>query len=133
MKKTLLLITSISIAFSAPAIQGEIKFKQENNSTFTANLKGDEYFSWVEDKQGNIIKYNSTSKNYEYAEIKINNGVADLVPAGTKVIEIKNSNGIAQSSSHIQPIKIDKKVLAEIWERKRDESIPSRVKFQLFK
>ena len=128
MKKLLLLICTITVAFSAPAFKGEMKFKQDDNSTFIGELKGDEWFSWVEDKEGNIIKYNFDSKNYEYAEIKISNGIANLIPAGTEVVETKESNGSVSlsASSRIQAVKIDKKVLAVIWERKRDESIPNR-------
>ena len=115
----------VTVAFSAPAFKGEMKFKQEDNSTFTGELKGDEWFSWVEDKDGNIIKYNFESKDYEYAQIAINNGVADLVPSGSKVIEEKDDNGSANlsASSPIQAIKIDKKILAKIWDRKRKEAL----------
>ena len=125
MQKILLFITMVTVAFSAPAFKGEMKFKQEDNSTFTGELKGDEWFSWVEDKEGNIIKYNFDSKDYEYAQIAINNGVADLVPSGSKVIEEKDDNGSANlsASSPIQAIKIDKKILAKIWDRKRKEAL----------
>ena len=115
------------MAFAAPALQGDMKFKQKDGSSFTGNLKGDEWFSWVEDKNGNIIKYNFDSKNYEYAEVVVNNGIADLVPAGAEVVEknatVRSSSRTVRSTSAVKPIKIDPKVLADIWKRKREEGL----------
>ena len=116
MKKLLMLIAISSLGFAAPAYHGEIEFNQDDGSKFSGHLKGDEYFSWVEDKQGNIIKFNKVSKNYEYAKVKINQGKAELVPAGIKV----NKNGALFSSSGIGQ-SVSKEKLFEIWTRKKDE------------
>ena len=105
-----------SVCFSAPAYHGEIEFTHNDGSKFLANLKGDEHFSWIEDKQGNIIKYSKVSKNYEYAKIKINKGKAELVPTGIKV----NKNGKLFSSSNLEQ-SISKEKLFEIWNRKKEE------------
>ncbi len=122
MKKLLLILALISAGVSAPAYKGEITFKQSDGSTFAGHIKGDEWFSWVEDKQQNIIKYNTQSKNYEYAEVIDINGVLDLAPAGTEVTE-SNSSKV----SALRP-QIDKSVLSQIWKRKRSEALSHQVK-----
>ena len=107
------------MGFAAPAYQGEIEFKQSNGSSFTGHLNGDEYFSWIEDKQGHIIKYNNHSKNYELAVLKEQNGTVDLVPSGVKV-PLKTA-GIFAPSLAAEQSKIDKDTLSKIWKRKRKE------------
>jgi len=116
MKKLIIIMLMGSVCFAAPAYHGEIEFKHNDGSTFSANLKGDEHFSWIEDKQGNIIKYNKVSKNYEYAEIKINKGKTELVSTGIKV----NKNGELFSPSNLGET-ISKEKLFEIWNRKKEE------------
>jgi len=117
MKKLLLVLALISLGVSAPAYKGEITFKQSDGSTFSGHLKGDEWFSWVEDKQQNVIKYNTQSKNYEYAEVITVNGILDLAPSGTKVMESNSSRVSALGVS------IDRNILSQIWKRKREEAL----------
>lgn len=62
MKKLVLILTLGAMCMAAPAFQGEIDFKQKDGSSFKGELKGDEYFSWVEDTQGNIIKFNNEDR-----------------------------------------------------------------------
>ena len=85
MKKIFLTVLLTIISFASIAYKGDIEFKQKDGSKFTGNLKGDEWFSWVEDKDGHIIKYNNISQNYEYGEVKEINGSLDLVPSGSIV------------------------------------------------
>lgn len=122
MIKLILFVSMITMVFSVPAFKGDIKFKQNDGSTFSGKLKGDEWFNWVEDKHGDIIKYNKKSKNYEYAMIKEVNGTLDLVPSSIKV-----GNKPKQSSSAdgmIQTVlKIDKEILRKIWKQKREKAL----------
>ena len=108
-----------SMGFAAPAYQGEITFKQQDGSTFSGHLKGDEYFSWIEDKQGHMIKYNAYSKNYELAVLTEKNGTVDLVPSGVKVPF--GLTGKFAPSLVAEQSKIDKDALQKIWKRKRKE------------
>ena len=110
----------ISAGFSVPAYHGDIEFKQSDGSTFTGNLKGDEYFSWVEDKSGHIIQYNDRSKDYEYGIIAEVNGSIELVPSGSKV-GASNSNGLASASSSAPIMDLNRSQIFEIWKRKRAE------------
>ena len=105
-----------SMGFAVPAYQGEIEFKQHDNSKFSGHLKGDEYFSWIEDKQGNIVKYNKKSKNYEYTKIEMSNGKAELVATGITVNENKASFSTPKIKNNIL-----KEKLFEIWTRKKNE------------
>ena len=54
MVKVILFLSMITWLYSVPAYQGAIKFKQNDGSTFSGKLKGDEWFNWVEDEQGDI-------------------------------------------------------------------------------
>lgn len=113
MKKiSIILISLLTFSYAAPAFPGVIQFEQSDGTTFEGNLKGDEYFSWVEAKaDGSIIKYNKSSKNYEYAVVKEVEGALDLLPSGVKVSAEHN---ISRSASIF-----DKSKLFEIWAEKR--------------
>jgi len=100
------------------AYQGNITFRQHDGSSFKGTLQGDEWFHWIEDKQGNIIVYNRRSKQYEYAKLKKLNGQYDLVPSGIKTVtnpeRIKAFKNIQQ---------IDRKILYDILNAKRNSAL----------
>jgi hypothetical protein len=122
MRKVLLFISIITFAFSVPAFKGLIKFKQNDGMSFSGKLKGDEWFNWIEDEQGDIIKYNQKSKNYEYAIIKEVNGTLDLVPSNIKVgNKPKQSSGLEPTVSGLE--KIDKEILKKIWKEKKEKAL----------
>ncbi len=122
MIKLILFMSMITWAYTAPAFKGSIKFKQSDGSTFSGKLKGDEWFNWIEDKKGDIIKYNKKSKNYEYAMIKEVNGTLDLVPSSIKVgNKPKRSNGSESTVENL--LKIDKEVLRQIWKQKKEKAL----------
>jgi len=110
----------ISVGFSVPAYHGDIKFKQSDGSAFTGNLKGDEYFSWVEDKSGHVIQYNDQSKDYEYGIIEEVNGSIELVPSGSKV-GASNSSSSSSATPSMPIVDVNKSKLFEIWKRNRVE------------
>lgn len=122
MIKVILFVSMITFAFSAPAYKGSIKFQQNDGSTFSGKLKGDEWFNWIEDKQGDIIKYNKKSKNYEYAMIKEVNGTLDLVPSNIKVGNKPKQLGNIDSTIP-GLLKIDKKTLEKIWKQKKEKAL----------
>lgn len=49
-----------------------VEFTQPNGDVITVTSYGDEFFSWQEDENGNIITYDEESNSYKYAEIKDN-------------------------------------------------------------
>ncbi|MCO4844967.1 MAG: hypothetical protein KC427_03005 [Sulfurovum sp.] len=122
MIKLILFVSMISWAYSVPAYKGAIKFKQNDGSSFSGKLKGDEWFNWVEDKQGDIIKYNKESKNYEYGMIKEINGTLDLVPSSIKVGH-KPKQSSNSGSTLPSLLKIDKKTLEKIWKQKKEKAL----------
>lgn len=122
MIKLILFVSMLTWAYSVPAFKGPIKFKQNDGSAFVGKLKGDEWFSWVEDKQGDIIKYNKESKNYEYGMIKEINGTLDLVPSSIKVGH-KPKQSSSPDSTLPTLLKIDKKTLEKIWKQKKEEAL----------
>jgi len=107
-----------TIGFSSPAYQGDIQFQQQDGSSFEGNLKGDEWFSWVEDKSKHIIKYNNQSKDYEYATITEVNGSFELLPSGTAVVTTNELN-----NSLVEIPSVNLNTLSSIWQRKRTEAL----------
>ena len=100
---------------AAPAYSGEIVFRQKDGSTFSGYLKGDEYFHWIEDKNGRIILYNKEDKMYEFAKIiETTNGMFDLNLSGIKVTF---DGAMAPALSELP--KIDHQLLKTIWQNKR--------------
>jgi beta-galactosidase beta subunit len=86
-------------------------FTQNDGTSFQAELKGDEYLHWIQTNSGDILVYDKTKKNYNYATVKENNGTLKLAPSNLKF----NPNTKYAPSISTQTPKIDKSVLREIW------------------
>jgi len=112
-KIVLLSLLTGSVLFSAPARNIERSFKSSDGSVFQARTFGNQHLNWIETKDGEILKYNRESKNFEYAKIKDSN----LVASGA--IYQHNNSKRARSLAHIN--KVDKKELYELWVKKRKE------------
>ena len=117
MKKIILTVLLTTMAFASMAFQGDIEFEQKDGSTFTGNLKGDEWFSWIEDRVGNTIQYNRQSENYEYAVLEDVNGSVELVPSGTKVPDD------SEASNSILITNPEQETLYNLWENKRKDAL----------
>jgi len=122
MIKLILFVCMISLVYSVPAYKGTIKHKQNDGSSFSGKLQGDEWFNWIEDKHGDIIKYNKKSKDYEYGMIKEINGTLDLVPSSIKVGNKPKESSIFDSMIP-SLLKVDKKILEKIWKQKKEEGL----------
>jgi len=70
MKILLLLLFIFGNLFSAPAYNAKRIFTQANGEEFQARSKGNHHLNWIEDENGEILKYNAQTKNYEYAVIE---------------------------------------------------------------
>jgi len=115
MKKIIILLMSFWISsYAIPAYKGKISFKQSDGTTFSGYLKGDEWFSWVEDTSQQVVKYNRQSKDYEYALVQEVEGELDLLPSGIKV-------GAMLARSLL--VNVDKSQLYIIWKRKKEEAL----------
>jgi|GEM_PF-598681 len=114
------------IGATAPAYQGDIEFKNSDGSVFIGKLKGDEWFSWIEDKNGKIIKYNSISKNYEHGKFVDIDGKNQLIPNGVKVGDEPMQTPDTAKTIINKKIVVEKnklKKLHDIWQRKRLQAL----------
>ncbi len=56
-------------AYAAPANPFPIQANQSDGTEITILNKGDEYFNWTEDTNGNIIAFDKEAENWYYAQI----------------------------------------------------------------
>ena len=113
-KTFLLLFVLQTLIFAAPAFPGKRQFTQADGTTFTGRGNGDEYLNWIESEDGSILRYNTQTKNYEYAEIK--SGV--LRASGTVYSKTRRENR-PEKGQTIPSIK--KEDLLKLWQERRIE------------
>ena len=123
LKNILLLVLLSSALFGVSASPGEKEFKQGDNSKFKGQLKGDEWFHWIETEDGYVAKYNKKSKDYEYMLLDCESNETRLLFSNTKV-KSPSSKGGPPLPSHIK--KISPKQLGEIWKIKRNKKHPKK-------
>ncbi len=122
LKFAFIILTAAGTLHAVEAYPGEITFTQKDGSSFVGNLKGDEYFHWIEDKSGHIIIYNKNDEAYEFAKIQETiDGMFELISSGIMVTE---NSAFSASLSEIE--KIDKKLLRNIWKQKRKKAAKER-------
>ena len=94
-----------------------ITFAQPDGSTFQAHLKGDEYFSWVETVNKQVLVKSKTSGFFEFAMIEEDEDkLLKLVPSGIPVI--KRGQSSLRSESALPSV--TRKQLGKIWQSKID-------------
>ena len=74
MRIVYMLVLAVSLANSAPARGGVMKFEQPDGSSFNGLLKGDGAFHWIE-SEGEVVLFNSKDKFYYKAVIGSNGKV----------------------------------------------------------
>ena len=116
MKYILLITILISQLYSAPARGGIREFTQADGSTFKASAKGNQHLNWIESEDGEILKYNQKTKNYEIAEIKNEN----LSPSGQKYINPDAND--TQRSQSLNIKRVDKNKVYELWRKRQTDS-----------
>ena len=73
---------------SVPAAPFLITFAQPDGSTFQAHLKGDEYFSWIETENKQVLVKSKASGFFEFALLQEDaEKRLALVPSGIPVIQ----------------------------------------------
>ena len=55
--------------YAVPANPFAFVFQQADDSEITLNFRGDEFFAWWEDENGNIVAFDETSDNWRYAYV----------------------------------------------------------------
>ena len=112
MKIVLTALLLISTLYSAPAFNKLREFKNADGTTFVARGAGDEHLHWIESESGDILKFNATSKNFEYAKVVKNS----LIPSGKKYSMQKD----AKSFKSIKRVpRVTKRELQKILLRKK--------------
>ena len=88
-------------------------FAQPYGSTFQAHLKGDEYFSWIETENKQVLVQSKASGYFEFALLKRDEkNRLVLAPSGTRYVE--GAKSALRSESN--PPNISREQLGKIWQ-----------------
>jgi len=113
-----LLLTSCLMA--VPAAPHMMSFEQPDGSQFQGFLKGDEYFSWIQTENQEVVVQNPTNGFFEFGKLSKNSeGFSELVPSGTRVVE--RGFGSRRLPSYLE--QVSRSALGQIWERKRQKRL----------
>ena len=108
---------------AAPAAPHLMTFEQPDGSIFQGFLKGDEYFSWIETENKEVIVKNKFSGFYEFGMLgKDAEGLTELRPSGVRMVEI----GIGLRRLPISLGRVRRSDLGKIWERIKQKRIQER-------
>jgi len=121
MKMFFALLLLSSTTFAATAEPGDRNFVQLDGTSFTAELKGDEYFSWLEDSLGRVISYNQRTSVYEYSGITESNGSLTLNFSGVAAAD--NTPLFASAYSNVQVGIVDNLKLGRLWKQYTDAGL----------
>ena len=109
-----LILTGFAVKLLAvPAAPFLITFAQPDGSTFRAHLKGDEYFSWIETENKQVLVQSKASGYFEFALLKRDDkNRLVLSSSGTRYVEGAKS-GLRSESN---PPNISREQLGKIWQ-----------------
>ena len=113
---TIALLTYYAMNLMAvPAAPFLITFAQPDGSTFQAHLRGDEYFSWIETENKQVLVQSKASGYFEFALLKRDDkNRLKLVPSGIPVIK----RGYSMLRSDTDLPNISREQLGKIWQSK---------------
>jgi len=111
MKLFLLFSLVFTYAFGAPALNTLREFTQSDGTKFMARAYGDHHQNWIKTVDDEILKYNTQTNNFEYAEIKDNK----LQKSGT--VYQKNNSKRARSLGKVNKLNIED--VHNLWMEKR--------------
>ena len=108
---------------AAPAAPHLMTFEQPDGSKFNGFLKGDEYFSWIQTENKEVIVKNKFSGFYEFGMLgKDSEGLTELRPSGVRVVE----RGIGLRRLPISLGPVYRSDLGKIWKRMKQKRIEER-------
>jgi hypothetical protein len=122
MKTFFVILLLSSNILAAPAAPGLRLFYQHDGRSFEAQGYGDEYFSWIEDKQGRVIEYNSASYNYEYSVLIEKDGALTLAHSGVAATDYTPVGISSSLGNKTAIIAIEKSILREVVSKNRLKS-----------
>ena len=113
---TIALLTCFAVNLMAvPAAPFLITFAQPDGSTFQAHLRGDEYFSWIETENKQVLVQSKASGYFEFALLKRDDkNRLELVPSG--ILVIKRDQSALRSDTDLP--NISREQLGKIWQSK---------------
>ena len=85
MRYLIALFVSTLTLFATMAFNGDITFKNGDNTTFSGKLIGDPLFHYVKTTSGDVVIFNKGSGNFEYANFDNSGSKPKLVPSNVKV------------------------------------------------
>ena len=113
---------SLTIAFltcftmnllAVPAAPFLITYAQPDGSTFQANLRGDEHFSWIETENKQVLVQSKSIVYFEFALLKRDDkNHLELVPSG--ILVIKRGQSALRSGTDLP--NISREQLGKIWQ-----------------
>lgn len=109
MKILALLLITLSLN-AAPAYNAYRTFSHADGTTFEARAQGSHHLNWVETKEGEILKYNPDTKDFEYAVIEDEM----LKPSGERL----EPSGAKRAQSRIQTPRVNRDALRELYLKK---------------
>ena len=117
---SLLFYTTLSAAPAAPHL---MTFEQPDGSKFNGFLKGDEYFSWIQTGDKEVVIKNQTNGFYEFGMLgKDAEGLSELRPSGVRVVE--RGIGLRRLPNSFGPV--HRSDLGKIWKRMKQKRIEER-------
>jgi hypothetical protein len=100
---------------AVPAAPFLITFAQPDGSTFEAHLKGDEYFSWIETQNKQVLVKSKSSGFFEFALIEEDTDKRlKLVSSGIPVIK----RGRSALRSNTELPQVTREQLGKMWRTK---------------
>jgi len=115
MKLLITFLLVYTVSFAAPAFNRTREFTQADGTVFQAKASGDRYLNWIQTLDGEVLKYNAQTKNYEYIIIKNDN----LELSG---VTYKNNN-LKKSKSLKSMDKINMDDVYKIWQKRRNNKV----------
>ena len=118
---TFAMLTGFALNLMAvPAAPFLITFAQPDGSTFQAHLKGDEYFSWIETENKQVLVQSKASGYFEFALLKRDDkNRLELVPSG--ILVIKRGQSALRSDTDLP--NISREQLGKIWQSRKSARI----------
>jgi hypothetical protein len=109
-------IAMAAMLMGAPALQVAKEFKQNDGSAFHGVLHGDEWFHWVDTRNGYAVKYNPSSRNYEYIRVIGEGDAAHYEFSGVRVpADIEGHSADAPAGVE----KVPMPMLQQLWKNGR--------------
>ena len=108
------MVCGITYLLSAPAFSKLREFHHIDGTTFMAKAHGNQHLNWIQTQDGEILKYNEQTKDFEYAKIEHNS----LKASGIRYV--KSNSKRARSLGHIN--KLFMQDLQKLWKLKHQEA-----------